>query len=154
MRSIEVVREKQRLDYLFSKGAAFSEDLEIQSHWARYLCILVSGFIERAIRDAYRQYSVKNAAPYVGNYVGGRLKQFQNPKMDKVIQLTQAFSFDWAEALQSTADEESKAAVDSIVALRNAIAHGENSGITFVRIKNYYERALKVVEIIEDQCST
>lgn len=153
MRSIEVVQEKQRLDYLFSRGAAFSEDLELQSHWARYLCILVSGFMERAIRDAYKQYALENAVPPVGNYVGGKLKQFQNPKMEKIIQLTQAFSPEWAEALQSTADEESKAAVDSVVALRNQIAHGRNSGITFVRIKTYYEQALKVVEIIEDQCS-
>ena len=46
MKNIEVIRYQQRLDDLFKKIVAFAEDIELQSHWARYLCILVSGFLE------------------------------------------------------------------------------------------------------------
>lgn len=153
MRSIEVVRYKQRLDNLFDKGAGLFEDIEMQSHWARYLCILVSGFLEVAVREAYLQYSREKAAPYVVNYVDGRLEFFQNPKMSKILDLTRAFSPEWADYLKNNTSDEYKDAIDSIVANRNRLAHGEDVGLTYARMKNYYERALKVVDMIEDQVS-
>lgn len=153
MRSIEVVRYKHRLDHLFRKGAGFSDDAEMQSHWARYLCILVSGFLEVGIREAYGQYARNKSAQYVANYVEGRLEFFQNPKMSKILELTRAFSPEWADSLEDATKDEYKAAVDSIVANRNRLAHGDDVGLTYVRVKEYYERVQKVVEIIENQCS-
>ncbi len=154
MRSIEVVRYQQRLDNLFSKAGTLSTDIEVQAHWARYLCVLVSGFIEMAVRETYSQYARNKAAPYVANFVDGRLRGFQNPNMERILQLTRLFSPQWEEHLRNSIEGEPKDAIDSIVANRNRIAHGEDVGITYVRIKSYYESAIKVVEVIEEQCST
>ncbi|MBF8294531.1 MAG: hypothetical protein HW389_1076 [Bacteroidetes bacterium] len=45
-----------------------------------------------------------------------------------------------------------KEALDTIIANRNRIAHGEDSGITIVRIKEYLEKSIEVLEFVENQC--
>lgn len=152
MKNIEIVSRKQRLDNLFTSVAKLSEDFELQSHWARYLCVLVSGFLECSIRTLYAEYTRSKAAPYVANYVADQLKWFQNPKSEKIFELVRSFSSQWEEELKAYTEGERKDAIDSIVANRHLIAHGESVGITYARIQGYYERTLQVVEFIEGQC--
>lgn len=152
MKTLEAVRYRQRLDNLFAQISAFSGDVELQSQWARYLCVLVSGFLEVSICAVYNQFTRRSASPYVANFVESELCDFQNPKMGKIIELTRAFNPQWANELETVTEGEIKDAVDSIVANRNQIAHGRDVGITYVRIKNYYERAIKLVDIIEKTC--
>ncbi len=152
MKNNEALRYQQRLDNLFKQIATFSGDVELQSHWARYLCVLVSGFLEVSIRAIYGQYARNKASHYVANFVESELKGFQNPKMEKILELTKSFSPTWADELKIVTDGELKDAVDSIVAVRNNIAHGQNVGITYTTIKNYYQNVVKVIEMLENQC--
>ncbi len=48
--------------------------------------------------------------------------------------------------------DELKDAIDSIVSLRNRIAHGESVGITYIRILEYYQRANRVIDFLINQC--
>lgn len=152
MKNIEIVRYQQRLDALFEKVRDIS-DLELQSHWARYLCILVSGYLETSVRAIYGEYTSKRADKNVANYVSSRLGSFQSPKMGNILELTRAFSRQWAEELEVATEGELKGSVDSIVANRHNIAHGQDVGISYVTIREYYQNAVKVIELIEDQCS-
>lgn len=153
MKNQEISSNKQRLDNLFKKITAFSTDTDLQSHWARYLCILVSGFLETSVRIIYREYAKKKATPQVANFVEGKLEDFQNPKMEKILQLTGLFSKEWANELRLETEGELKDAVDSIANNRNQIAHGGSVGISYSQIKSYYDRAIEVIELIENQCS-
>ena len=154
MKTLEAVRYKQRLDNLFKQISALSGNPELQSQWARYLCVLVSGFLEVSICAIYNQFARKRASPYVANFVEFELGDFQNPKMGKIIELTRAFNPQWANELEAATEGGIKDAVDSIVANRNQIAHGRDVGITYIRMKNYYERAIKVVDLIEKICGS
>ncbi len=153
MNNLEAVRYRQRLDGLFKRIAAFGEDLELQAHWARYLCVLASGFLETSVRSIYGQYARTKSAPNVANYVEGQLKQFQSPKMENILELTRSFSPSWEERLRDAVDGEPKDAVDSIVANRHNIAHGRPVGITYHTIRSYYGNAIKVIELIDQQCA-
>jgi len=153
MKNQKINSNKQKLDHLFDKVKDFSADTYLQSHWARYLCILVSGFLETSVRIIYREYAKNKAIQQVGNFVEGKLEDFQNPKMEKIIQLTGLFSKEWENELRRETEGELKAAVDSIANNRNQIAHGGSVRMTYIDIKRYYERAIKVIELIENQCS-
>ncbi|MBD1930582.1 MULTISPECIES: HEPN domain-containing protein [Cyanophyceae] len=153
MKNIEVKRERQRIDDLFTKISSLPDDIELKSHWARYLCIRVSGFLENSVRAIYSQYAKKKAVPYVANFVERKLEDFQNPKMEKILQLTGLFSPEWESELRKVTEGELKDAVDSIVSNRHNIAHGRDVGITYVRVKEYYNKALKVIDLIENQCN-
>ena len=152
MKTLEAVSYKQRLDNLFAQISAFSGELELQSQWARYLCVLVSGFLEVSICATYNQFVKNSASSQVANFVKCQLDGFQNPKMGKIIELTRAFNSEWASALETATGGRLKDSVDSIVANRHLIAHGKDVGITYTRIKDYYKDAIKVIEIIEKSC--
>lgn len=149
----EVLRYRRRLDHLFGQIAVLSEDHELQAQWARYLCILVSGFLEVSVRAIYGEYARNKAVPYVANFVDSQLEFFRNPKMGSILDLTGAFSREWEEKLRDATEGQLKTAVDSVVANRHRISHGEDVGITYTRIKEYYASVLKVVEIIDEQCN-
>ena len=154
MKNRETVQAKDRLDDLFSRVNEFSGDPELQSHWAKYLCVMVSGFIETSIRSILSEYARKMSAPSVANYVENRLRSFQSPNMERILQLLRAFDSTWADELKSSTEGEPKDAIDGIKANRDLIAHGENVGITYTTISRYYQNALMVVERIEDQCNS
>jgi hypothetical protein len=151
----EILRYKRQLDDLFDKVSNLDSDPEMQSHWAKYLCIRVSGFLEVAVSTIYKKYAKDKAAPFVVNYVEKQLSSFQNPKMEKILNITKSFNPKWAEELELELrnNSEIKDSIDSIVDVRNKIAHGENVGITYTRIKRYYEIALELVEFLEKQCN-
>lgn len=151
----EILRYKRQLDDLFTKVSTLDSDLEMQSHWARYLCIRVSGFLEVAVSIIYKKYAKDKAHPFVVNYVEKQLSSFQNPKMEKILNITRSFNPKWAEELELELgnNSEIKDSIDSIVDVRNKIAHGENVGITYTRIKRYYEIAFELVEFLEKQCN-
>lgn len=149
MKTIEAVSYRQRLDNLFARASTFSDDIEILSHWAKYLCVLVSGFIETSVCAIYSAYTQDKAAPYIANYVCSRLKRFNNPNMEDICQLAGLFNEAWREKLEETTAGEIKDAVDSIVANRHQIAHGRDVGISYDRVKKYYDRVVKMVELVE-----
>lgn len=152
MKNPEALRYRKRLDGLFQKTGVLSGDLELQGHWARYLCVLVAGFLETAISVIYIEYARNSASPNVASFVATRLARFQNPKMEKIVQLARSFNKSWGDALETQAEGEIKNAVDSICNNRNLIAHGRDSGISFARIRGYYEQAVRLIEMIEKQC--
>jgi hypothetical protein len=126
----------------------------MQSHWAKYLCVRVSGFLEVAVSTIYKKYAKNKASPFVVNYVERQLSSFQNPKMEKILNITRSFNPKWAEdiELELSKNTEIKDSIDSIVEVRNKIAHGENIGITYSKMKGYYKNALKLVNLLEEQC--
>lgn len=151
MRNIRLVQQRDRLDYLFKQVGSLPDPF-LQGHWARYLCVLVSGFLENSVRILYGEYARKKAEPFVANFVDKQLKSIQNPTMGKILDLTRSFNPIWEYNLKAATEGQYKDAVDSIVDNRNKIAHGEDVGIGYVTIQEYYKSAIKVIEIIEDQC--
>lgn len=150
MKNLEVYQYQQLIKSLFEKTKSL-EDFELQSHWARYLCVLVSGYIEVAVQAMYSKYAREKAPPNIANLVESHLRNFQNPKMEKILELTGQFNGEWEQSLRNETEGELKDAVDSIVANRHLIAHGRSVGITYVRIRQYFEDIEKVLKLIKSQ---
>jgi RiboL-PSP-HEPN len=147
----EVWRYRQRLDGLFKRTGQI-QDLELQAHWARYLCVLTSGLLEVSVRVLFGQYARQASAPSVAKFVEERLEDFQSAKMNNICTLTRQFNPAWADKLELDTAGELKDAVDSIVANRHQIAHGRDVGISHAQMKVYYDRSVEVVELIRAWC--
>ncbi len=151
MNEVVLVAQRQRLNYLFSKSSAFGEDPELLSHWAKYLCILVSGYLETALKHYFGEFTRYKSHPYVCNYAVANLGDFMNPKTEKILQLIGTFSRDWKEELERYVEGERKDAIDSVVANRHNIAHGRQVGLTIARMKRYFEKSVEVTDFIKRQ---
>ena len=76
-----------------------------------------------------------------------------NPKAERLLIFVGFFDPNWRNQLEEYISGERKDALDSIVNLRNDIAHGKSVGITYDRIKRYYDNGREVVEFINDMFS-
>lgn len=154
MQSRNLSTQLQRLRELFNKAnVACGSDIEMRSHWAKYLCVLCSGFLENAISEIYGDFVRGAASKPVANYADSILSKIQNPKASKFIETAQSFKKEWATSLESfLASNGGGAAINAIMTNRHKIAHGENSDVTLVQVKDYLDKAVEVIEFIETQC--
>ncbi len=146
----DVADMKARLDATFLRVSELSQDdLEVRSDFARYLCVLVSGFIESAVTVLATAYCRDRSQPPVGNYAGSQLGRLQNMNSERLGQVIGAFEHSWREELIQFLEGPRKDALDSVLSLRNQIAHGGSVGLTYVRIREYYSRIKEIVNFLE-----
>jgi hypothetical protein len=146
----EVSRLKKRLDTTFTRAPASSADIEVQADFAKYLCVLVSGFLENAVIALVLEVAQKRSAPEIALFVERQLEYWTNPNCDKIITLLGDFSPTWRKHAEDYLVDERRAAVNSLVALRHKIAHGESVGTSLGQIKAYYATVLDVVGFVAD----
>jgi hypothetical protein len=149
----EVTRLKQRLDATFDRVARVGSDLELQSDFARYLCVLVSGYLERAVAELVLEHARRSGGSSLQRFVELRTRRFTNANTERLQNLLGSFDPDWRQTLESFLGDELKDAVNSIVNLRNTIAHGGSVDLTYRRVSDYYVRVQRVVDRIADLCA-
>ena len=71
---LDVLREKQKIDAIFDLIKRLEADEELLAHWAKYLCVLTSGFIENSLRIMLTFYAKNRTTPQVSNYVESCMK--------------------------------------------------------------------------------
>lgn len=144
---------RARIENLIKKTEDITDDLELKSVLSCYLCILVSGFLEVAIRNIFENYTILySSSENIVKYISQRLKYFQNPNSSKILNLIGDFSSNWRVTLEKHEDGEWKEAVDTIVANRHNLAHGRSVQITVIRVKNCYRSINSLIDFLINDC--
>jgi hypothetical protein len=149
---VQITREKQRLADTFKRASALKGDAELSSDMARYLCVLVSGFLEQVLIEVLLEHTRQRAHESVQNYVGRKLRKFTTANAQNITDLIGSFDPLWGEDLRKYLIDEYKDAVDSVVNNRHAVAHGRAIGITMSGVQKYYEKVVEVVDHITELC--
>lgn len=154
MQNRELSRQIQQLNALIARtDQASAGDVEIQAHWARYICVLSAGLLENALTELYAEYAQGPASEAVAAYVRTSVSKVQNPKTQKYVEIASMFKKEWGEELLDFANKEGrKEAVDSIMSNRHKIAHGKTSDISMARVKEYLRKSIELIEFVEKQC--
>ena len=147
----EVYRMSQQLDAAFDRVREVGYDSELQSDFAKYLCILVSGYIERAVIELVLEHTKINA-PSLLRFVEQRTRRLPNMSASQIQELLGNFSLEWHRKISEVLVDEWKDAIDSIINLRNNIAHGRSVGVTYLTIHGYYQRVKRVIGEVADIC--
>lgn len=156
MKSRELIKQHNQINLLLKQTALSTDgNLELQGHWGKYICILVSGFLENAISEVYVRFVTDAASPQVAQYTILVLQKIQNPNSRKFIETASNFKKEWGEQLNEffLQDASRKDAIDSIMKNRHAIAHGKNTSISVVQVQKYFEKCVEVIDFIENQCA-
>ena len=126
----------------------------MRSDFARYLCVLVSGFVEKAVVALLMGYVRTHCEPKLHKFVDTEIKRrSMNPSSSKLLDLLGGLDSEWREALDKILVDEKKSAINSVVSLRNQIAHGEHCPtLTYSRIRDYYRHSKRIVWCIADLC--
>lgn len=134
------------MDAAFSRAPDHSADIELQADFAKYLCVLTSGYLESALCALLLGYAQARCAPEVASFIEKQLGPWTNPKAEKIIELFGAFSQSWRDNLTAYLVDQRKDSVNSLVALRHKIAHGESVGTSLSQIRNHYRTVNEVIE--------
>lgn len=146
----EVSRLRKRLDSTFARMPLPSTDVEVQADYAKYLCVLVSGFFENAIVALTLDFVGQRSSSEVSAFAEHQLRNWTNPNTEKVCTLLGSFSPDWRKQATDFLVDERKESINSLVALRHKIAHGESVGTSLSQVKAHYATILEVVKFIAD----
>jgi hypothetical protein len=151
MQNRELSRQHQALVGLFARvDVACGDDIEMRSHWARYLCVLSAGFVENGVKEVLTTYAEGAAGRPIANYAAFHLRQIQNPKTYRLLDIAGTFRPDWRDKLEAFVDVDGRReAIDSIMQNRHQVAHGQQSSVTLVRVKEYLTKAVAVISYLE-----
>jgi RiboL-PSP-HEPN len=107
-----------------------------------------SGYAEQSIKELIIQYCRERSSQQVARYANGQVGNIRNINKERLRQLLMSFDPAWWESLQPSRVAELEA-LDSVVAVRNAISHGADTGITMARISEYFA---SINRLLDDLC--
>lgn len=146
--------KRKRIEFLFEAAPkAVGDSFELRSHWARYVCVVVSGYIESSIRQLLTGYCADRSSPAVARYAASKIRWFQNAEMDRIVDLFCQFDPAWEQEILHGIDDEHKAAVNSIIGNRHSVAHGDTSSITISSLRTWYGKANEVIDLLVGLCA-
>ena len=147
-------RHRKKISYLLKNVPTDpSGSLEVQSHWARYTCVVISGYIENSVQEILRAYTEERCPSQVLNYTSSQLKYFQSGYVENIIKLVSSFDKGWESDLTSFLTEERSAAVNSVVGNRHRIAHGLDVAVTVHQLSEWYPRVNEVIDHLVGICT-
>ncbi len=148
--AVALHRHISKIDALFEKAKELQDNDELLSHWSRYLCVLVSGLLERGLSIILTTYAQDKGHINLARFVASSLKRFQNPNQEKIMQAVGSFSQAWARELEQRVPEEVWGAVNGVVADRNQIAHGEDTGVSYVVMRTWYGHVKGLLKTMDE----
>jgi len=150
---------KTRIESLINLYDSQSKNLDINiethSHNAKYLAVLVSGYLEQAVKEILLGYATQGSRPQISRYLEETWPISKNMYADSIKDILQQFNASWAEGLNRWLNENDcrKADINLIVSWRNRISHGQESnttGVTLASVKERFKTVKSLVDFLEN----
>lgn len=152
---------KTRIDSLLSSYLDEDEDSspESQSNNAKYLAVLMSGYLEQAIKELLLDYASKGARQQISMYIENTWPKSMNMNDKNIKIILNKFNAAWGEAFSAWLGEKDnrKSDINDIVSWRNRIAHGQESntnGVTLFSVKDKFLTVKLLVTFLEEDLLT
>jgi hypothetical protein len=142
--------QEQKLDRLFQEVSNLQEE-EIKAHLAKYLCINASGYLENVIKELISEYHKKTCKQETERFVNSKVRRLTNIDDKTLTDFLNIFNEQWTIKYAGTISDEQRSSLDSIIAQRNLIAHGNASisNISFNNMQNYYIHLKEIVSFLK-----
>ena len=139
------------LDEQFEIVKAVSNE-EQQSMLTKYLCVRTAGLLETYIKARFSEYTNKSVPKEVKRFISGRFKDITNLRCNKLREVLDSFSNDWATDFDTYIDEheQQKNSLDSVITNRHDIAHGQTGSLSFRNLQQYYIDIKLIINELEN----
>ncbi len=139
-----------RLDEVFERASQFVHSPDIEADYARYLCILVTGFLEQAVERVILTYVDGQANPRLSRYVATTLRPMRNMRAQQILEIVGRFDEAWRSQLDAKLTIRHRDAIGSVYASRNRIAHGEDVDLPYRQVRDDYALVREAVVFLEE----
>lgn len=132
-----------------SEGGVASE-LEIKAHWAKYACVLISGYIEQAVKEIVLEHVSATSTQRVRKYVEKTWPNSQNMRCNTISNILENLDAVWSERFDGWVNQnERKKELNEIIAWRNDIAHGKEANTNNVTLGSVSTKFRIACELID-----
>lgn len=127
------------------------DDEEVKSFLVRLFCVRTSGLLEVFLKTRISEYSKGKVPKEINRFLTSKFKDITSLKTSKLEEVLCAFSTDWSDSFTSYIEEHDqlKNSIDSIIAQRHNIAHGQQSNLGIASMNQYYEDVKTVVTYLD-----
>ena len=139
-----------RIDDVFERAVGFDDEPDIQADYVRYLCVLVTGFLEQAVVRVILNYVDALGDPSLSRYVAETLRRPGSMQVEQILRLVGRFNEDWRTELGEKLTTRHREAIGSVYASRNKIAHGEDVDLAYRQIRGDYNLVREAIDFLED----
>ena len=147
-----VIEEERRLKEAFKRASGVDGLNPLSEDLACYLVILVAGWMEQSAFELAREICRRDASGPVLSFSLSHLDRTRNARLDEMLAIVGRFDKGWRDQLDGFITSEKRDAVNSIVGLRNQVAHGKpwTQNASVARVSNYFESCRTVIYRIAD----
>lgn len=126
------------------------EEPEEQADWAKYLSVLVSGYLEQALKEILLEFAGRHDANRLQQYIAGTWPESRNMKTANIKEILNHFDQGWATRFDEwiAAGDQYKSELNSLIASRNDIAHGKEANTTNVTLRSTRNRLRIALELV------
>jgi hypothetical protein len=143
----EVRRMRARLQQIIDRAEAVDvDDYELKSDLAMLLCIRISGYVEQSFKELATDFARRTSSGPIRSFVAAQFDWTRNPSSESLLEELRSFDLTWATRFESFCDQRRKDGLNSIVGLRNDIAHGRGTRPSLGRVLGYLEAVDEMVE--------
>jgi hypothetical protein len=148
----DIELRRRRIDAAFARAdalAAADDGLQIQADYARHCCVLVSGFLEKAIAELILHYAQGKTPRPLQAFLESSLRRVMNIDTERLLNIMGSLDAGWRNELDMLLSDEQRVAVNSVVGLRNDIAHGGGTSLSLGQVRQYWRLVQEVVQEVE-----
>ena len=139
-----------RIEDVFERAVGFDGEPDIQADYARYLCILVTGFLEQAVVRVILNYVDALGDPSLSRYVAETLRRPGSMQAQAILQLVGSFNEGWQAQLDQKLTTRHREAIGSVYASRYKIAHGEDVDLGYRQVRGDYDLVREAIDFLEE----
>lgn len=154
----DIIERENILQRLFDHASELRKnefvDLEVRSAFESYLCVRTYAYVETSVRTILLQHvSSVSLDDSVENYVALQLRRQRNLWYSELVKLLNSFSPDWSNLLKSEITDRMRTSLDSVVHIRNRIAHSDDVDISLADMENYFSYCKEIVRLVFNTCA-
>jgi hypothetical protein len=151
--------EKANIDALIQRIDALQDNRMIRAaevtlyvdDMNRYLIIRISGWLEQTFHAVLMQYVSRRVADEPARqFILEKIYRVRNLNFHRILQTLRQFDERLANQLNHLVSAKGKDDLNSLMDLRNDIAHGHHNKSAYNRTKQYYRSC---IELLEQLCS-
>lgn len=127
------------------------ENLEDQAHWAKYICVLINGYLEQSIRELILEYVFIHTNNVTLQYIDKSWPRPLNLRCRPFGKFLEKFNKVWSIEFRRWLDENDQyeKELDAIVSSRNNIAHGKEANATNVTLPFVKKKLMVANELVK-----
>lgn len=147
MKTQQYIRE---LDSLKTKTEN-EEDEEVKSYLVKLLCVRTAGLLEVFLKTRISEYSNGKVPNEINRFLTLKFRDITNLRSSKFEDVLTSFSVVWGNKFRDYLNdhEQEKTSLDSVIAQRHNIAHGQPSNIGSASMVQYYTDVKSIVLFLD-----